>query len=86
MESLVRKFPSKPCSNNVVEVRKARVQDFGSKSQNLIATNVEKTTKEIEGLGSLGENSRSCKQKIVRPRLSHINTTINKAEKLVIEF
>jgi len=60
MESLIRNFLSKPSSTSVIEVAKLKVQDFGNKSQNLIATNMEKTTKEIEGLGSLGENFGSA--------------------------
>ncbi len=35
-------------NRSVIEVAKARVQDFGSKSQNPIATNMGKTTKEID--------------------------------------
>jgi hypothetical protein len=88
MESLVRNFLSKPCSNSVIEVAKAKIQDFGNKSQNLITTNMEKTTKEIEGLGNLGENSRSAiaNKKLLGQDSSKIYTIINKAENLVIEF
>jgi hypothetical protein len=73
---------NKPCSNNVVEVAKARVQDFGSKSQNPITTSVEETTKEIEGLESLGENSESVitNKKLLGQDSNHINTTTNKAK------
>jgi hypothetical protein len=72
----------------VIEVAKARVQDFGSKSQNTIATNMEKTTKETEGLRSLGQNSGIVitNRKLPGQDLSHVNTTTNKVENLVIEF
>jgi len=54
----------------------------------MIETNMEKTTKEIEGLGSLGENfgSAIATKKLLGQDSSHINTTINKAKNLVIEF
>jgi hypothetical protein len=49
---------------------------------------VEKTTKEIEGLGSLGENfgSAIANKKLLGQDSSHINATTNKAKNLVIEF
>jgi hypothetical protein len=59
-----------------------------SKSQNPIATNMEKTTKEIEGLGSLGQNFRIviANRKLPSQDSSHVNATTNKVENLVIEF
>ncbi len=49
---------------------------------------MEKTTKEVEGLGSLGKNSRSAiaNKKLLGQNSNHINTTTNKAKNLVIEF
>jgi hypothetical protein len=49
---------------------------------------VEKSTKEIEGLGSLGENSKNAiaNRKLLSQDSNHINATINKAKNLVIEF
>jgi hypothetical protein len=43
---------------------------------------VEKTTKEIKGLGSLGENSGSviANRKVLGQDSNHINATTNKAE------
>ncbi len=65
-----------------------KLQDFGNKSQNPIATNVEKTTEEIEGLGSLRKNFGSviANIKLLGQDSNHINATINKVENLVIEF
>jgi hypothetical protein len=49
---------------------------------------MEKTTKEIKGLGSLGENFGSviANKKLLSQDSNYINATTNKAENLVIEF
>ncbi len=79
---------NKPCNRSVIEIAKARVQDFGSKSQNPIVINMEKTTKEIQGLGSLGQNSKIviANRKLPSQDSRHVNATTNKVGNLVIEF
>ncbi len=49
---------------------------------------MEKITKEVEELGSLGKNSGSAiaNRKLLGQNSNHINTTTNKANNLVIEF
>jgi hypothetical protein len=75
-------------SGNALEDAKARVQDFGNKSQNPIATNVEKAAKETEGLGSLGEKSGSAiaNRELLGQDSSRVDAATNKAENLVTEF
>lgn len=75
-------------SSSALEDAKARVQDFGNKSQNPIATNVEKAAKETEGLGSLGEKSGSAiaNRELLGQDSSRVDAATNKAENLVTEF
>jgi hypothetical protein len=75
-------------SSNALEDAKARVQDFGNKSQNPIAKNVEKAAKETEGLGSLGEKSGSAiaNRELLGQDSSRVDAATNKAENLVTEF
>jgi len=80
--------PRSSSSSNALEDAKARVQDFGNKSQNPIATNVEKAAKETEGLGSLGENSGSAiaNRELLGQDSSRVDAATNKAKNLVSEF
>ncbi len=75
-------------SSSALEDAKARVQDFGNKSQNPIATNVEKAAKETEGLGSLGENSGSAiaNRELLGQDSSRVDAATDKAENLASEF
>jgi hypothetical protein len=86
--SLADKPRSSSSGSSALEDAKARVQDFGNKSQNPIATNVEKAAKETEGLGSLGENSGSAiaNRELLGQDSSRVDAATNKAENLVTEF
>ncbi|CAM6040830.1 unnamed protein product [Sphagnum compactum] len=74
--------------SSALEDAKARVQDFGNKSQNPIAKNVEKAAKETEGLGSLGEKSGSAiaNRELLGQDSTRVDAATDKAENLVTEF
>lgn len=80
--------PRSSSSSSALEDAKARVQDFGNKSQNPIATNVEKAAKETEGLGSLGEKSGSAiaNRELLGQDSSRVDAATEKAENLATEF
>ncbi|CAK9193752.1 unnamed protein product [Sphagnum troendelagicum] len=86
--SLADKPRSSSSGSSALEDAKARVQDFGNKSQNPIATNVEKAAKETEGLGSLGENSGSAiaNRELLGQDSSRVDAATDKAENLATEF
>ncbi|CAM6018411.1 unnamed protein product [Sphagnum balticum] len=86
--SLADKPRSSSSGSSALEDAKARLQDFGNKSQNPIATNVEKAAKETEGLGSLGENSGSAiaNRELLGQDSTRVDAATNKAENLVTEF
>jgi hypothetical protein len=79
---------SSSSGSSALEDAKARVQDFGNKSQNPIATNVEKAAKETEGLGSLGENSGSAiaNRELLGQDSRRVDAATDKAENLATEF
>lgn len=86
--SLADKPRSSSSGSSALEDAKARVQDFGNKSQNPIATNVEKAAKETEGLGSLGENSGSAiaNRELLGQDSRRVDAATDKAENLATEF
>ncbi|CAK9859241.1 unnamed protein product [Sphagnum jensenii] len=86
--SLADKPRSSSSGSSALEDAKARIQDFGNKSQNPIATNVEKAAKETEGLGSLGENSGSAiaNRELLGQDSSRVDAATDKAENLATEF
>ncbi|CAK9194005.1 unnamed protein product [Sphagnum jensenii] len=79
---------SSSSGSSALEDAKARVQDFGNKSQNPIATNVEKAAKETEGLGSLGENSGSAiaNRELLGQDSRRVDAATDKAGNLATEF